>query len=265
MHLFISPHPDDAALSCGGLIHQLAQTGQAVCILTTMGGDPPHPPPDTPRIRELHARWQAGAQPAALRRAEDAAAAAVLGASIRFAPLPDCIYRCDPAGTPLYPTGQYLFAEVRAGLDPAQPVTPVLAALGADLARIQRVYLPLAVGNHVDHQIARGWAAPLRAHLPPSAELWFYDDYPYSAQPNARSSALAAWPSAQRDIQMVLSPTDVRAKIESIRCYQSQLSTFWANWDVMAAQLTNFMTADGTRPPVELYWTGENLGDDRPT
>jgi LmbE family N-acetylglucosaminyl deacetylase len=37
-HVFISPHPDDAALSCGGLIASLRELGQSVTIVTVYSG-----------------------------------------------------------------------------------------------------------------------------------------------------------------------------------------------------------------------------------
>ncbi len=39
-HVFVSPHPDDAALSCGGLIASLRELGQSVTILTVYSGGP---------------------------------------------------------------------------------------------------------------------------------------------------------------------------------------------------------------------------------
>src|SRR6266705_2541504 len=36
--VFISPHPDDVALSCGGLIASLRELGQHVTILTVFSG-----------------------------------------------------------------------------------------------------------------------------------------------------------------------------------------------------------------------------------
>ena len=39
-HVFISPHPDDAALSCGGLIAGLRELGQAVTIVSVFSGGP---------------------------------------------------------------------------------------------------------------------------------------------------------------------------------------------------------------------------------
>ncbi len=69
MHLFLSPHPDDAVLSCGGLIHQLTQKGEPVTILTVMAGDPPDPLPDTPLVRELHQRRSSRQNPCTSTRA----------------------------------------------------------------------------------------------------------------------------------------------------------------------------------------------------
>ena len=37
-HVFIAPHPDDVALSCGGLIASLRELGQNVAILTVFSG-----------------------------------------------------------------------------------------------------------------------------------------------------------------------------------------------------------------------------------
>ena len=39
-HVFVSPHPDDAALSCGGLIHSLRELGQNVAVLSVFSGGP---------------------------------------------------------------------------------------------------------------------------------------------------------------------------------------------------------------------------------
>src|SRR5450759_915341 len=37
-HVFVAPHPDDVALSCGGLIASLRELGQNVTILTLYSG-----------------------------------------------------------------------------------------------------------------------------------------------------------------------------------------------------------------------------------
>ena len=37
-HVFVAPHPDDVALSCGGLIASLRELGQNVTVLTLFSG-----------------------------------------------------------------------------------------------------------------------------------------------------------------------------------------------------------------------------------
>ena len=38
-HVFVAPHSDDVALSCGGLIASLRELGQNVAIITVFSGD----------------------------------------------------------------------------------------------------------------------------------------------------------------------------------------------------------------------------------
>lgn len=40
-HVFVAPHPDDVALSCGGLIASLRELGQNVAIITVFSGNTP--------------------------------------------------------------------------------------------------------------------------------------------------------------------------------------------------------------------------------
>ena len=37
-HVFVAPHPDDVALSCGGLIGSLRELGQNVAIISVFSG-----------------------------------------------------------------------------------------------------------------------------------------------------------------------------------------------------------------------------------
>ena len=79
---YLSPHLDDAALSCGGRIYQERQAGLAVLVLTLMAGDPPPEAAETSFVAELHARWEldAASNPVAARRAEDKRALSLLDA-----------------------------------------------------------------------------------------------------------------------------------------------------------------------------------------
>lgn len=232
MHLFLSPHLDDAVLSCGGLIHQLTSAGDAVTILTVMAGDPPDPLPDSPLIRELHQRWEAGSSPVALRRQEDRDAARILGADVIHLDLPDCVYR-TAGGRILYPYGDDdLFGEV----DPEDPARDWLEQYQPPPA--QRMYVPLAIGNHIDHQLVYDWGKQF-------ANVWYYEEYPYAE--HSRPQALNLQPQA-----VSLSEADFHARVEAVACHRSQISTFWRDLNDMETSMRRYVSQQGAL--VENYW-----------
>ena len=68
MHwIYLSPHLDDAVLSCGGLIWEQVQLGERVEIWTIFAGDPPAEML-TPFAEELHTRWGCGLNAVEIRR-----------------------------------------------------------------------------------------------------------------------------------------------------------------------------------------------------
>lgn len=80
--IYLSPHLDDVALSCGGLVWQEAQAGEQVAIWTICaGGIPPGPLSDF--AKKLHKRWQTGRNAVKHRRQEDIASCSILDAGFR--------------------------------------------------------------------------------------------------------------------------------------------------------------------------------------
>jgi len=65
--IYLSPHLDDAALSCGGLLWEQSQAGDEVAVWSICAGDPP-PGRLSPFARSLQARWGTGSRSAAERR-----------------------------------------------------------------------------------------------------------------------------------------------------------------------------------------------------
>jgi len=100
--IFVSPHLDDAVLSCGGGIARLAHSGELVTVVTLCTADQPVGAPLSPLARRNHRSWAAGDQPFAARREEDLCALLSLGAVAEHVGLLDAIYRRSPAGRPLY-------------------------------------------------------------------------------------------------------------------------------------------------------------------
>jgi LmbE family N-acetylglucosaminyl deacetylase len=265
-HIFVAPHPDDVALSCGGLIASLRELGQAVTILTVYSGGPGAGTALTAYQREVlgfgnktiwpntqsfdrgniaaeyavtatvtadapwaadpgrldvtqayantQARqfWQRAAwtrsanvtndtwadrpladavssqgtlsrqaldanDVASMRRAEDERYAYFVEASIVDLGLPDAIHRGYDGDAALL------------GLPADDDEAPV-DVLRREILRLepQQVYVPLAVGGHVDHRLCRDAALALLDDRPswvmPAPDLAgrvsFYEDFPYA-------------------------------------------------------------------------------------
>jgi LmbE family N-acetylglucosaminyl deacetylase len=239
-YLYLSPHLDDAVLSCGGRILQQAERGQRVLVVTVCAGDPP-PGPLSEFAQSLHDRWGLPRNAPELRRAEDRAAVARLGAEALHLPVPDCIYRrAEPGGEPLYASEEAIFGPVH----PLEwPLSLDLAGLLGDygLLRAQAmVYVPLGIGSHVDHQLtwrlADDWAGA-------STRVCYYEDYPY-----AHDQALVQrWVEGRTWTPELawLEPAHLERKRQAILEYRSQTSTFWANEAALAAALEQHAASVG--------------------
>ena len=225
-HVFLSPHFDDAALSCGGQIAQLATTGASVVMATIFGGRP-----DPSRLssfaQQIHARPLAGADPMALRRQEERQAAAIMGAAARPGDYLDAIYRQDESRTRwLYDSEEAIFGPVDASEEGlAFELAQIVAAFAPPADRCL-LYAPLALGNHVDHQLLRQAAMHL---LQAGYALRFYEDYPYATRdPHSLEAALSV-PARERwhCDYAALSGQDLQRKIEAVQAYGSQLGALF--------------------------------------
>ena len=264
-HVFVSPHPDDVALSCGGLIASLRELGQAVTIITVFSGGPGSGADLTGHQRAAlgfgnKANWPVGeafrrtniapdvavvpagagapwaadpdrivltqervntqarqfwqraawtrtanitneespdrpladsiggqgsleeidfssADATQVRSAEDERYAWFMEASVIQLDLPDAVYRG-------YENDHQLLGTPRDDDEPPYDL------LRQEILRLepQMVYFPLAVGNHVDHQLCRevglAMLAEGRRWVMPAPDfagrMTFYEDFPYA-------------------------------------------------------------------------------------
>ncbi len=232
-HRFLSPHYDDIALSCGGSAALLARSGATPEIRVAFGAEPDPAQELSPFANEQHRRWGfAASQVISERRREEAAAADLLGATSSSLSLCDAIYR----GTS-YQSDDQLFGAVAAAEAslPAQIATELRDPTTA--LATTRLYVPLGVGNHVDHQLCFAAGLDLAAS---GWDVWFYEDIPYALKPNALAHRLdeiaASWqalapaplwagrlePVARIDIDAVWD-----TKVAAVLAYASQMQTIF--------------------------------------
>ncbi|GAP15369.1 uncharacterized protein, LmbE homolog [Longilinea arvoryzae] len=232
--IFLSPHLDDAVLSCGGMIWQQIQAGGRVEIWTVCAGEPPAGPPPEFAV-QIEKRWRTGTQSVAARRAEDIAACERLGVQAVHLDLPDCIYRRLPDGSPLVNGEEDLWQPLP---DTELPRVDELAGLLARCLPTRcRLAAPLSMGDHIDHRLVRTAALKLKR------AIHFYADFPYAAHSNMnlRSYIQSDW----RRERFTVSEAALDAWQSAVACYASQLSSFWSGKDEMRAALRRYSQQGG--------------------
>jgi LmbE family N-acetylglucosaminyl deacetylase len=271
MNVFVSPHPDDAALSCGGLIARLRARGEPVAIVTLFCGPGPldrltpyqrealgfGSPPD-PNIADAQAPGAAPTpeQVMAVRRAEDESFARFAGASVVFLNLPDAVFRG-------YEGDEQLMGPPRP--DDRAPVEE----LGAALAKLQprHLYLPLSVGGHVDHRLTRRAAMALLAESesPYRDQTLFYEDFPYALTVEfERLDQLDPEIVPSLPARTVLTPEYVEIgdvidrKLAGLQAYESQIGRLFGIGDnpvdaAVRSRATRVGELGGVGP-AERYW-----------
>ena len=170
--MVLSPHLDDAVLSCGALIADSRRRGTDVIVVTVFNGRPTMPV-SAPAAR-FHARCGLTDSNAMdEREREDDRAIGAVGASTERLYLPEALYRKDSGSEPLYDTDLAIFHE--GPLTPDDCLITVANRVGAqvDAAAPDLVLAPLGIGGHVDHLVVSQAARRLDRGVP------HYEDVPY--------------------------------------------------------------------------------------
>jgi LmbE family N-acetylglucosaminyl deacetylase len=149
-----------------------------------------------------------------MRRAVDAAAALTLGASYHWLDFLDAIYR-----DARYAAGDGVLGPKLAS-DAA--LEQRLAAEAVALWRATKgakVFLPLAIGGHIDHRLSFSLGGPLAGA---GAEVSYYEDFPYVT----RGEDMAAKRRAEISPSLEARTTDVTdslgSRLRAVACYGSQ-------------------------------------------
>ena len=232
--IYLSPHLDDAAYSCGGLIHQQVQQGTAVEIWTLFAGQFT-PGALSPFTKAIHQRWGTGDESITARRAEDARACTLLGASPRYFDFLDVIYRTNPISKQ---------AEIINNEDLFRNRLPsddeLIRSITSSLQNALRsehdfqLCIPLGLGNHIDHTLAHCAAE----NLPGLQRPAYYADFPYVLQ-----NTLTV--SKKNPTTFPLNTTDIIAWCDAIALYASQASTFWPDDQAMRNQVQAYWHQSG--------------------
>lgn len=244
--LFLSPHLDDVAFSCGGLMAQLADAGWRSVMATAF----------TATVLPvtgfaLACQLDKGLGPEidymAARRNEDQTAAAILGVTdLRWLDLPEAPHRG-------YAAAPELFGAIRPDDEIWRPLAAAIAAL-LDEVQPDLVLAPQGLGNHVDHrQMIRAVLQVAPRHLA------FYRDTPYAIRnPDAVLNLEASGMH-----ECALEITDgLERKIAASCAYGSQIGFQFGGPASLAAALREFAVREGQGRPAERFLAGSNAALD---
>ena len=247
--IFLAPHYDDVALSCGGTVARLADAGHAPLVITVFGGVPRGPL--TKFASDMHDLWGVGPGDAvALRRSEEECAERVLGARSIWLDFIDAIYRDDR-----YTSDPQLFGKIHPAeiVFAAEIKQALLSTLATNDVTATAFYVPLAIGNHVDHQHVLAAGALLASD---GYEVWAYEDFPYAGDPAWRDSINARAQSAtsnQSSLELLTPPQFVK-RVESVLCYRSQLEVIFRHQGDPAVAIQHYAHNVGHGQPAERFW-----------
>jgi LmbE family N-acetylglucosaminyl deacetylase len=226
--VYLSPHFDDAVLSCGGLIFEQTRQGIPVEIWTVCAGDPP-PGSLSKMAAKIHKEWGTGTaeETVHLRRGEDREAASRVGAGALHFDVPDCIYRRGPSGVLLYTTSVFT------PWNPLEKDLParMAATIRERLAPEDIVVCPLAIGGHVDHILVR------RAVESLGRPLRYYADIPYLLH---RPGSLAPVTAGLTGEIHPVSGEGLQAWTAAIAAYRSQVSMLFKTERRMRQAIANY-------------------------
>lgn len=214
----ISPHFDDAALSCGGLIAILLDSGWAVSVVTVFAGfDESKPPSDFScnvyKSRDVYGVIRSRAQ-------EDRKAMSKLNIATWHLDFPEACLRRDEFGAwecenwaGIFHYTPALKAELEMQI--ATAIANITAKDGVDF-----VLWPSHRTSHRDHAIVSYAAQHFMDganSLAGNSLSAFYEDLPYNAETDIKSSSLSRYPL------MAWTPISIERKLMLVREYPCSL------------------------------------------
>ena len=228
--IIVSPHPDDAALSCGGRM----LGDQSVLVVNVFTRSAWWRFPDLADVDRIQA----------CRRAEEQLVSRLSGCPQQALDLPEALLRGHAMADVFTAIAGARDAEV------STRITDEVAKLAHDHP-LAHWYLPLGIGDHIDHRIVRDAARAALAGVKPT-HLHFYEDLPYAAR-LSKAGPAPDFSDRLPGTRLRDEPLDVddviNWKLELLRAYWSQF-----RWPELV-DLKTYAKTTGGGDAVEVAWT----------
>lgn len=223
--VFVSTHLDDAVLSCGNLISQLAEeTEVSIASIFTEASGKPETLSAKAFLRQCGVRD--AQQLFSMRRKEDDAVMRVLRVQYQHLGFPDACWRKRtglfsrllgnilPELAHIYPTYRFHITKGRVSGEDRNLIDQIEVAVHALASNEKNTifFFPLGLGKHVDHVITH-----LVGTRFPAEQVIFYSDFPYCLTDSPDEALLI-----RHGFCRVESDVDPKAKHSLIAMYATQ-------------------------------------------
>lgn len=231
--LFVSPHLDDVAFSCGGTLARIANKGWCTILATVFTRSVPNPEGFALRC-QLDKGLPADVDYMALRREEDREFAERSGVHelvwLNHPEAPHRGYGSPPALFGDAPEGDGIWESVSRDLE--KLITKY---------KPEVIFLPQALGGHVDHlQVIRAAAE----FVPAEKSLW-YRDAPYAIRkPESQPSPLLPRGLVEIGLGVACS---LETKLDACAAYSTQLGFQFGGEKEMRETLARFASEEARR------------------
>lgn len=244
--LIISPHLDDAVLSCGDLIAKLIEEGKRVDVLTIFSGLI-EKESLSPAALKFHSNCFLDEKAMTHRKKEDKKAHKLLKCNSLYLNMPECLYRSDSNGH-LYPDLNNIYY-----LDDRDNIT--IYELSKKLLKYVNNYevilCPLGLGSHADHLVTNYAINSIKEKT--TGKLYFYEDVAYVCY-YYRENEKSNWGGKLLYKIIEISEKNFQKKIDSVLIYRSQLNILWENYFQLYDDLNRLSKKYGSGRGVRIWY-----------
>ena len=222
-NIFISPHLDDAVVSCGEYIKKLKNHKEDILVITVFTGAPSAELLSAV-AKQFHGAWGLGDDAVLARKKEDEAAMKLLNVDYIYLDEHECLYRIDRQGKSKYNQISEIHTnDFSKDMDTIERLNSRLVEI-FDKLEVGKVFVPLGIGRHIDHIVSRKCIEDIAENRP--LEIFYYEEIPYVC-----TGQDAGWKVdlTKGLVCSIVNITDEEwlHKVEGINCYKSQLGIMW--------------------------------------
>jgi LmbE family N-acetylglucosaminyl deacetylase len=249
--IVISPHFDDAALSCGGTLAHLARRRADILLVTVFTADLAEGTPIPPLAREFH-KFTTGDEkyPFKRRGLEELEVVRHLEAKYRWLDFLDGIYR--------YPEMKAWAEQFRSDFEPRtdacfEPVRDALLQIISEHPSAT-VFAPLGLGYHRDHLIVHQALEDIKNMTSTVDSYYYYEDFPYAASADLQTRlGQLNWPA--QPVAVDIGAT-LAERVHLIERYTSQRLVLFGDNGKVYEQVESYATRVGAGDkPQERFWS----------